>query len=81
MYFGQFKLNLIKGSGRTETNEDDYRALLETNVTLISNVECQETLQFNSTEDVTVNRTVFSALPFGITYGFVCAKGDLHLNN
>ena len=71
-------MNFVKGAGKTESNEEDYRALLETNVTLISNVECQETLTYNSTESNTVNNTVFGALPYGLTYGFVCAKGNLY---
>ena len=79
--FRKFRVNfVIKGSGTTVTNEEDYRALLQTTVTLISNVECQKTLKYNSTEDERVNGTVFSALPYGLTYGFVCAKGNLHFD-
>ena len=66
----------VSGDGNKENDNDgDYRSLLETNVTIISNEECQSTLQYNMTTSPQTNKTVSGGLPYGITYGFVCAKG------
>ena len=51
---------------------------METNVTIISNDDCQSILQHNITDPV-IKDPVSKALPNGINYGFVCAKGCLYI--
>jgi len=67
------KLATVQGFGITETGTKG--ALLEANVTVISNTECKAILQSNITDDTDNQRKITKALPYGLDYGLLCAKG------
>ena len=49
--------------------------LLESNVTVISNEECTEILNYNATRRNPIKRRLEEALPLGITPGILCSQG------
>ena len=51
--------------------------LREANVTIISNEQCKEYFNHNSTENKAIKRQIDTALPNGLNYGFLCAQGKM----
>eukprot|EP00092_Neocalanus_flemingeri_P037709 GFUD01041055.1.p1 GENE.GFUD01041055.1~~GFUD01041055.1.p1 ORF type:complete len:698 (+),score=145.05 GFUD01041055.1:85-2178(+) len=68
------KLATIQGYGLTETGERG--TLLEANVTIISNAQCKEQLDFNTTNNKVARKQIDQALPQGLNYGLLCAQGE-----
>jgi hypothetical protein len=67
------KIATVQGYGTTETG--DKGTLLETNVTVISNQQCKEILNFNVTDNNNNRKKILQALPLGLDYGLLCAQG------
>ena len=49
--------------------------LVENNVTVITNNECRDMLQHNSTGRRSVKKRLNSALPYGLNDVFLCTQG------
>ena len=67
------KIATVQGYGLTETGTKGR--LLETNVTVISNSDCKTQLQGNTTENIIAQKKIIKALPIGLEYGLMCARG------
>ena len=67
------KIATVQGYGLTETGEKGE--LLETNVTVISNLMCKEILNANVTGSIDNRKKLLQALPLGLEYGLLCAQG------
>jgi len=63
----------VQGYGETETGTSG--TLLETKVTIISNENCIEILNHNTTYGESVRTQVTEQLPYGLNYGMFCAQG------
>jgi len=63
----------VQGYGETEFGTSG--TLLETNVTVISNQDCIEMLNHNTTFEASVRTQVTEQLPYGLNYGLFCAQG------
>merc|ERR1739838_737577 len=72
------KTGTIQGYGLTEFATRGQ--LLEANVTIISNEVCQEALEYNTTGNDVAKRQINQALPQGLNYGLLCARGELVIN-
>ena len=66
------KVATIQGYGETE--DGSRGGLLEANVTVISNDQCKDYLNYNSS-DPKVEKKLKIALRDGINYGFLCSQG------
>ena len=67
------KLGNVQGHGLTEFGS--IGELLESNVTIISNDDCRETLRHNTTNNNEARKQIDNALPQGLNYGLLCAQG------
>ena len=67
------KVATVQGFGLTETGTKG--ALLETNVTVISNQRCAQVLQSNTSDNINARKKILKALPVGLEYGIICAEG------
>jgi len=72
------KIGTIQGYGLTEFGSRGQ--LLEANVTIISNEECKDQLDYNTTENSVAQRQINQALPQGLNYGLLCARGETVTN-
>jgi len=75
------KLATIQGYG---TTEDGTRGtLLEANITIISNEQCKKQLDHNTTGQANsvARKQINSALPQGLDYGLLCARGEKIIRN
>jgi len=68
------KIATIQGFGLTEKNTKGD--LLETNVTIIDNKECKTILEEKLDGKDTERSKMKKALPQGLDYGLLCAKGE-----
>jgi len=68
------KLGNIQGYGLTEFGIRGK--LLEANVTIISNNDCVEALNYNLTDNSVARKQIDQALPQGLSYGLLCARGE-----
>jgi len=68
------KIATIQGFGLTEDNTKGD--LLETNVTIISNEECKISLNEKLEGQEDLKSKMNKALPQGLNYGLLCAKGE-----
>ena len=66
----------LQGEGKTETRNKG--TLLETNLTVISNQQCKDILEYNVTHNENNRRKILLALPLGLDYGTLCAQGFYH---
>ena len=67
----------VQGYGKTERGVSS-RELLETNVTVISNKECEDIMQHNTTNNLNTKNTVESSLPEGLKRGIICGQGSVN---
>jgi len=72
------KIGNIQGYGLTEFATRGQ--LLEANVTIISNKVCKEALDYNTTDNDVAKRQINQALPQGLNYGLLCARGERVIN-
>jgi len=68
------KLGNIQGKGNTEFGTRG--TLLEANLTIISNEDCVEALNYNTTGNSVERNKIDRALPQGLNYGLLCARGE-----
>merc|ERR1712025_900513 len=68
------KLGNIQGYGLTEFGVRGK--LLEANVSIISNNDCVEALRYNLTDNSVARKQIDQALPQGLSYGLLCARGE-----
>eukprot|EP00092_Neocalanus_flemingeri_P070336 GFUD01086316.1.p1 GENE.GFUD01086316.1~~GFUD01086316.1.p1 ORF type:complete len:596 (-),score=125.76 GFUD01086316.1:106-1893(-) len=68
------KIGTVQGYGLTV---DGTRGkLVEANVTIISNNQCKEQLDFNTTNNHVARKQIYQALPQGLNYGLMCTHGE-----
>jgi len=70
------KTATVRGAGTTETG--DKGILLETNVTVITNQQCKDILEFNVTDNLNIRKKLLSSLPLGLDYRLLCVQGILN---
>ena len=69
------KIATIQGYGEVE--DGGRGGLLEANVTVISNEQCKQYLNYNASINSKVEPKLKIALKNGINYGFLCSQGRL----
>ena len=74
MFEKEGRLATLQGFGTTEKGTKG--ALLEANVTVISDTYCQEILSANtSSTSITLKEKITKAIPLGLRHGLLCAQG------